>query len=90
MQGRVTQAHPNGELTVELLGIIGSHFFPCLQAYKLVFHSFLDPRAKRHCHGKFEIIEQDDEEMEEEPEPEYESTVTYHWNQMIEPRLISA
>ncbi|KAI9565912.1 hypothetical protein GHT06_009710 [Daphnia sinensis] len=48
----------------------------------------LDPKPKRNTRGKFELIEQDEEEFEEEPEVEYESTVTYQWNQMIEPRLI--
>ncbi|KZS03573.1 putative Coilin/sw [Daphnia magna] len=48
----------------------------------------LDPKPKRNTRGKFELIELDEEEFEEEPEIEYESTVTYQWNQMIEPRLI--
>lgn len=44
---------------------------------------------KRHARGKFELIENEEElGEEEEMVDEYESTVTYNWNQMIEPRLI--
>lgn len=52
---------------------------------------YLDPRIKRHARGKFELLEDEGEDevaIEVEPQEEYESTVTYNWKEMIEPRLI--
>ena len=43
-------------------------------------NEFADPKPKLHSRGKFEIVEQDEEECDgEEPAVEYETTVTYHW-----------
>lgn len=51
-------------------------------------------RVNKHAWGKFELIERNDEEdedyegMQEEQEVECETTVSYNWSQLIEPRLI--
>lgn len=91
MQGRVSHIHPSGDITVDLLGMLNGPLIKFLRKdfYMRNFCYSLDPRIKRHARGKFELLEEEEgEEMEEEPQEEYESTVTYSWNQMIEPRLI--
>lgn len=47
-------------------------------------------KAKRHSKGKFELRDpdEDDEEDEGMVVEEYETTVTYNWKELIEPRLI--
>jgi hypothetical protein len=44
-----------------------------------LFNEFADPKPKLHSRGKFEIVDEDEEEYDEEPEVEFETTVTYHW-----------
>ena len=51
---------------------------------------------KKHSRGKFELIDPKEEEYEEDfgedegmLEEEIESTVSYNWTQLIEPRLIT-
>lgn len=51
-------------------------------------------KINKHAWGKFELIERNDDQdvdegMEEEQEVEVETTVTYNWGQLIEPRLIT-
>lgn len=53
-------------------------------------------KVKKHSRGKFELIDPKDEEYDEEFEEdeemlkeEIESTVSYNWTQLIEPRLVT-
>ena len=43
-----------------------------------------EPISRRNYGGKFELIEVD----EEEPEEEFETVATHNWKELIEPRLI--
>lgn len=88
MKGKILNIDPGGDITVELLG--SEHLMSMYLLESLLTPYLLtEARAKRHARGKFELIENVEEnEYEEEPEIEYEKEVTYNWNEMIEPRLI--